>query len=277
MANACADYEFTLKYSNSEQIQKIIGLHGNLFKKYSFQLEEGDGGYKHFQGRLSLIKKRRAGELVKLLKDYDFLEGIHITPTSNNGRADVNFYCLKDDTRIEGPWTDNDEKVFIPRQIREISELRKWQEDVINISKIWDTRTINIIVDPDGNNGKSTLVTWMRCYQLGRKIPFCNDYKDIMRMVCDMPISQCYLIDIPRAINKDKLFQMFGAIEEVKSGYAYDDRYKFKEVIFDCPNIFVFMNVYPDESLLSKDRWKLWKITSDGLRPTESPNVNSIY
>lgn len=150
-------------------------------------------------------------------------------------------------------------------QVREIVSLYPWQKHIIDNAFVWDTRTINIVIDFEGNNGKSTLVSYMRAYNIGRKLPFCNDYKDIMRMVCDMPTSTCYLIDMPRAINKERLFQLYGAIEEIKSGYAYDDRYKFTEKIFDCPNIWIFCNAVPDTSMLSMDRWKFWSIENKNL------------
>jgi len=173
------------------------------------------------------------------------------------------FYVTKDDTRVRGPWADTDVVVYIPRQIREITELYPWQEQVIKMSKKWDTRRIHCIIDSVGNNGKSTLVGYMRAHNLGRKLPFSNDYRDIMRMVMDMPNSNCYIIDMPRAINKEKLYQLWSAIEEIKGGYAYDDRYSFREKTFDCPQIFVFMNTPPDETLLSRDRWKKWYIDEE--------------
>jgi hypothetical protein len=68
---------------------------------------------------------------------------------------------------------------------------------------------------------------------------------------------------MPRALKKDKLGGFYSAIETVKDGYAYDDRYNFTEKIFDCPVIWVISNTLPDFSLLSRDRWKLWEITDD--------------
>jgi len=44
----------------------IIGFLKKFAKKYVFQKEEGDTGYIHYQGRLSLIKKRRLAEIKKL-------------------------------------------------------------------------------------------------------------------------------------------------------------------------------------------------------------------
>ena len=78
----------------------------------------------------------------------------------------------------------------------------------------------------------------------------------------DMPTSSLYLIDMPRSMSKSGLLGLYSAIEEVKNGYAFDDRYKFTEKIFDCPNIWIFTNTLPDRNLLSYDRWKLWEISA---------------
>ena len=66
----------------------------------------------------------------------------------------------------------------------------------------WDTRSINLIYDPKGNCGKSTFCSYMVTHGLGELLPFCNNFKDIMRMAYDLPDSKCYIIDIPRGIKK---------------------------------------------------------------------------
>lgn len=261
-----ATFDFTLKVEGYEDIDIVFKFCKDYFKHWAFQKERSSDGYVHWQGRGSLIKKRTFGAFKVIA--HDAIHDIHITITSKETHLAGNKfnYVMKADTRIEGPWTSEDkEMAYIPRQVREITELRPWQTSVIRISKVWDTRKIHCIVDENGNTGKSTLVSYMRCHDLGRKIPFANDYKDIMRCVMDMPTSNCYLIDIPRAISKDRLFQMWGAIEEIKSGYAYDDRYSFKEKMFDCPQIFVFLNKKPDVEFLSNDRWVFHTIKMDLL------------
>ena len=109
----------------------------------------------------------------------------------------------------------------------------------------------------------------MCVYGKAKSPPFCNDFRDLMRMVCDMDETNCYLIDMPRAVSKDKLFQLYGAIEKIKDGYAYDDRYRFTEKYFNPPVVWVFTNRCPDLGLLSLDRWKLWTIENDELIPYE--------
>lgn len=227
--------------------------------QWAFQLEQGETGYIHWQGRINLKKKVRSmcGNINKKIR---------WSPTSNDGVSTKFSYVLKEETRIEGPWADTDQIKYVPRQFREITELMPWQQSIIEDSKIWNTRNINVIYCPEGNQGKSTLIGYMSVHGLGCKVPFCNDYKDIMRMIYGMETSKCYMIDMPRAINKERLYQLYGAIEEIKGGYAYDDRYSFKTKWFDCPNIYVFTNELPDLGLLSKDRWIIWTIRNNSLQ-----------
>lgn len=256
--NACCTYDFTASAQDWDQdkIKKVLKDH---CKAWCFQKEEGTSGYIHFQGRFSLKIKKRLSECVKLLNT-----NWHLSVTSEENRGNT-FYVSKEDTRVDGPWKDTDIERYIPRQIREVKELYPWQQQVVDDAKTWDTRHINIIVDTTGNNGKSILKTYIGCHGIGRAIPFTNDYRDMMRMVMDTETKSLYIIDIPRALRKDQLFQFFSGIESLKDGYAYDDRYSFKEKYFDCPNIWVFMNTKPETEYLSKDRWVFWEIKEQKL------------
>ncbi len=260
--NAICTYDFTSSRDTltKEEIIKKLNI---ISKKWCFQLERGaKTGYEHWQGRLSLKVKLRKKDLIT-----KWAVPTHFSPTSKCNQKN-NFYVTKEETRIEGPFLSEDfEDTYIPRQIREISTLYPWQEAVIEKSKVWDTRHIDVIVDTEGNIGKSILVGWIRAYKLGKVLPYCNNFKDIMRMVCDMPTATTYVIDMPRAIDKEKLHSMYSGIETLKNGYAYDDRYHFKEKNFDCPNIWIFTNTVPDMNLVSLDRWRIWMVRNNKLVP----------
>src|ERR1700733_3307507 len=188
----------------------------------------------------------------------------HLTITSNENIKN-DFYVIKEDSRVDGPWKDDDEEIYIPLQVRNISKLFPWQQKIIDDSAIFDTRTINVIFNEGGNIGKSILSTYCGVYKLGRKIPYSNDFKDIMRIVMDTPTSKLYIFDIPKAIKKEQLCQFYAGIEEIKNGYAFDDRYKFREKWFDCPSIWIFTNKFPNLDMLSSDRWKIWTIVDNDL------------
>jgi len=254
----CCCYDFRWSAADIDH-SVIVGRLKGIAKRFVFQREVGDSGYEHFQGRMSLVKKRRKHELLKLFENPPN----YCEPTTNieYTRGDA-FYQQKLDTRVEGPWTDKDEVIYIPRQVREMPILRPFQQSIIDDVGVWDKRTINVVYCKAGNLGKSSLVSYMRAYKLGRALPPVNDYKDLLRMVCDLPTSNLYLFDMPRAMNKEKMFQFYSAIETIKDGYAYDDRYTFREKHFDCPNIWIFCNILPDLEMLSLDRWKIWNIDS---------------
>jgi hypothetical protein len=252
--NAMCVYDFT--DNNFSDLSLIKGWCKEYCKKWSFVGEQGTSTMrKHWQGRISLKIKKRLNAIPNPLK-------FHFSITSKSNK-DNTFYIEKGDTAITPIYSDTDEEIYIPKQIREISSLYPWQEQIIQQSKIWDTRSINVVYCKTGNIGKTTLMGWIRAYRLGRCLPVCNDYKDMLRMVCDIPTSTMYCIDMPRALNKDRLYGFYSAIETIKDGYAYDDRYKFKEKIFDCPNIWIFSNLLPDASMLSNDRWKIWEVDNN--------------
>lgn len=261
--NACCTYDFT-SYCNTEDTKRSLEMMKKLrevCKKWCFQLERGESnGLLHFQGRISLIKKIKIHQVVKLFE----WEKTHWSITSEENMGNM-FYVMKDESRVEGPWCDTDHFMKIPRDIAKIKELRKWQADLLDKLEVYDERTIHVVIDKKGNNGKSTLARYCLVYGLGRQIPFLNDYKELMEAIMDMPKSKIYFLDMPRACTKDKIKQIWGAIETVKGGYAFDRRYHWKEEVFDPPNICVFSNVEPDSELMSKDRWKKWEIRDDKL------------
>lgn len=258
--SACCSYDFTLFDETSEQeIRKLLN---EITKKYCFQLEKGEEtGKLHFQGRFSLKIKKRKSEAIKLLAKK--WQKFHLSITSKENKGN-DFYVMKEDTRIEGPYTNLNE-TYIPEDIRKIKQLYPWQEKLVNILSTYNERDVDIIYEEKGCVGKSTISRYMMLFKEAELLPFCNDYKDIMRMAYDVGPKKCYLIDMPRAISKDKLFQFFSAIETLKSGYCYDDRYKFQRRIFDRPRICIFTNSKPDTSLLSKDMWKIWTIQNNDL------------
>lgn len=258
--NPVAKYDFTLKCEDIKPQQVSAALRG-WADKWVFQKERSDTGYDHYQGRIHLIKKRRLTEIAKKWKLVDVLKKAHLSITSN-GCKDFN-YVMKDDTRVAGPWSNENTHNWECKQVTMIEALYPWQQYVVDHVTDFDTRTINVIYDTDGCKGKSTLGLYLRFHNLGRMLPLFNDHKDLMRAVMSMPISTCYVIDFPRAYEGKRVNMLWAGIESVKNGYVYDDRYEFKEKMFNSPNIWVFCNRLPNKNLVSRDRWKLWTISED--------------
>jgi len=256
--SAICVWDLTLNADVLPEIDAVKALFKEHCKKWVFQKEVGKITLKtHLQGRISLKIKNRENFMHKTFPGWHYSR----TTTENH---DNFHYVEKADTRIDGPWSSEDkEPLYIPKQIRLIDKLHPWQQSVIDNAHVWDTRTINVLIDAVGNKGKSILATYIGVHNLGRSIPFMNDFKDISRMILDTEKKCLYIIDLPRALRKNQLYQFISGVEQLKNGYAFDDRYSFKEAFFDCPNIWIFMNTLPDVQMLSQDRWRFWSINDN--------------
>jgi len=266
MANACAMWDFRLSAEgiDSAIIIKQLNL---IAKRFVFQLEQGETtGYLHYQGRCSLIKKHRKSELMKLftlLPVPNYLEPSS-NPTYYSGDM---FYVMKNETRIDGPWDERVKEKYIPRQYRDkLSQLRPFQKKIYSEADMFDDRIINMIYCNIGNVGKSTIASICELFGNGIDLPPVNDAEKLIQSCCDIceakglrnpsPI----FVDLPRAMNKDRLNGIYTAIEQIKKGKLFDLRYKYKEYWIDSPQIWVFSNIEPDLTMLSKDRWRIWQI-----------------
>lgn len=98
-----------------------------------------------------------------------------------------------------------------------------------------------------------------------------NDMQDIMQCCMGIPGQKCYIIDMPRALKKEKLAGFFSGLEALKNGVMYDKRHSFKKRRIDRPQIVVFTNSYPDTSLLSPDRWVIYTMRERDLSQYAEP------
>lgn len=260
-------FDFTLFDDIPYEVIKVALA--KICKKYTFQQEKGEEtGTIHFQGRFSLKNKKRKCDVIRVCsKDLGWLK-FHISITSKENRTN-DFYVTKDETRIAGPFSDKEVIEDIPPDVLEMKTLYPWQQQMCDLLHEDSNRAIDIVYDPEGCKGKTALTRYMRHYHGAQLIPLLNDAKDIMRIaynsITKKGIKSIYMIDMPRAVAKDKLQQFFSGIELLKSGYAYDDRYEFNDITFKKPRVCVFTNTYPTMNFMSKDMWNIWKIEDNQL------------
>jgi len=258
-------YDFTLKAEGIEP-EKLIEFLKDWCKEWVFQLEKGDEkGYLHYQGRVRLIKKRRPVELKG--KWRKLLPGIHISPTSTEVYKDKEFnYVMKADTREAGPWSSKEEATrkrnTTQNKLFESRVKYPWQESLIKMASEYDERTVDVIYNPKGCIGKSRIVEYMWHHDLGMTVPPMSSAEDIMQFVYSFQNKPAYLINMPKAMKKDKLAGFYAGIESLKDGLVWDKRYKGQLNYMDTPRIFIFTNSLPDMDLLSEDRWAIWTINA---------------
>lgn len=260
--------------------EDLIDFFQDHCKHWCFQLECGEEtGYVHYQCRISLNDKMRCNTVAKTIMDAFEIQGCHVSPT--NSKCNDDLYVTKDDTRLDGPWSDKDyvDENKIPKRFRGKITWKPFQQTILDkINTVPDDRHVDIIIDPIGDHGKSFFIDYLAVHKKATFIPQMKESKDIMRMVMNKPKSNCYFIDFPRATSKNDQHAIYSSIETLKRGYAYDDRYHFKDEYFEPPHIWVFTNHTPDLALLSRDRWRFYHINIDNTLTnfTPKPVVNLI-
>jgi len=193
------------------------------------------------------------------------IKGGHFSPEAGT-ELEGNFYCMKEETRVAGPWSDKDEKVVIPWDLERIKEWKPWQMSVFRSLKERDDRVINVLVDPVGGIGKSKVFKECLFRKTAGLIPVIGDAKDIIQAVCSMGMREAYILDMPRT-GESEMHQksIYKAVEQIKNGVVMDFRYSYKELIMGCPVVWIFTNERPAFSYLSGDRWRLWGVLNEEL------------
>lgn len=242
-----------------------------IAKHFVFQEEKGSTtGYLHYQGRMSLIKKARKAELMKLWKTLELTWPLpnYLEPTVDAVHKSSDFsYVTKEDTRTRGPWSDKDKKVWVPPQYRmSLDKLYPYQRVIYDSASVFDTRTINFLYCPNGNIGKTTITSLCEIHGKGLSLPPVNDAQALVQAACGLCIAKQerypspIFVDLPRCQDKSKLYGIFSAIEQIKNGKLYDLRYSYTEWWIASPQIWVFSNREPDLGMLSLDRWRVWTV-----------------
>lgn len=278
---ASAVYEFNVGCIDGSDHFHVGKVLLSIAKKFTFQKESGHQTNRlHWQGRMSLRKKTTKAALVSMFADTDY-KAIDIRPTVKENTKGEPFYCLKMDTKVEGPWTETffkeNEPIWYPPQLL-VKELLPYQQNIYDAHK-YDYRSINQIIDTKGNIGKSTIAC--RMFQEGKAvlIPPINNYKDFCQfaycMLCDKDpkVRLTIFVDMPRAISKDNLAGIYSSLETIKTGYIFDTRNKGRAMMITSPDIWVMTNVMPDKDLLSADRWRNYYVFNNVLTPWEEDPV----
>lgn len=243
------------KVPERSTVHKIVT---DYAKAFVYQLEQGDGGFLHWDIKVSLIKKRRLGEIAKILHEAG-LVGCHVSIMSKAGLESA--YSRKVDTRVEGPWTDKDKK---PRYVQE--RFRKpvpwdWQtglcEKLVKMLEEKNDRNILIKVD-NGNEGKSWFKGWMMATRDDVIIlpASLRNPGEMIEYICSLVEDGwkgIILMDVPRATSFKHWGTLAAGLETIKQGFLYDHRYKGKMVTIEPPQICCFMNEAPPSSVMTSD------------------------
>lgn len=277
MAKESCGFDVTISVAKSSvHYLDIVERLKKVFKEWVFQRELTSSGYDHWQVRGKLYKPKSDAAAVHAFREV--LWNGSWSRTSSGVHQGKSFnYQMKLDTHKEGPWSSKDPALADPpvltRQLRkfyahvEETGMYPWQSSVEALIKREEDREIICIVEPGGNNGKSVFCEHLEYTQVAYEIPPVTVMEDLMAIALCIAAQKCYLVDMPRAMKKDKLAGFYAGLECLKNGTMYDKRYSFKKRRIDRPQIVVFTNTPPDKELLIADRWLIFYILHHELVP----------
>lgn len=143
-------------------------------------------------------------------------------------------------------------------------ELRPWQIEAVKKLEEQDDRKILFVVDREGNTGKTFLANWLEAVKQARVLSNMKsaDAKYLMESE-----DQFVVFDLVRS-SLD--YVKYGVMEEIKNGCFTSTKNECRRKVYErVMKVVVFMNQYPDETKLSKDRWDIMDLDKEkveGLR-----------
>lgn len=214
-----------------------------ISKKYMYQLEECPStGTRHFQCYINLKKKQYCHKVKQMFNSMGF-SGACVKPASDEGKEILKSYCMKEDTRIEGPWADK--PIYRGQDL--IRELRPWQKKVVDmLQETPHPRDIWWYYDKKGGYGKTCLAKYM-CYHYPKEVCYLTAGKgsDLLNLVYKFQGCKMYILDIARTIPKHLVDELYFAIESVKNGFFINTKYETGRAMFARPHVIVYANSKP--------------------------------
>lgn len=242
-------FDFTIPRDDTKFENLCTALKNWKAERFVIGIETGKTGYEHWQGRVQFRKPMTLTELLKLQIEAQVDPG-HWTPTHVR-----NFdYCEK-----EGNYYRSWEGALA--RYRDL-ELKEWQKQCIaEVLGEQGERQVTVIVDINGNIGKSYLAKHMVVKYGFAYVPAMPNFEDYMFMAMAHDTAKGFIFDLPRADTIQQKKAMWMAMETIKNGYLYDKRYTFTEKWIEPPKMLVLANEEPPYETLSKDRWRIWTIS----------------
>jgi hypothetical protein len=257
---------------------------------YIFQLERGEKtGREHYQCYLhTKTKCRSQTELSATLRGLLEYEGtLNCSPASNNGKQQLKHYCMKEDTKVDGPWMDRPAPPaeYDGQDVQCIeSSPFPWQKFIIDeIKKKPKARTINCVVDPAGCMGKSTLQKYLLWKKRVIQVPIgtAAQLKTYIGNVIKAGVpTNCFMINFNRCMGKENTYRdVLTVVESLKVGVIIPTMYGgTSPILFNIPHVWIFCNEAPPRKCLSPDMWKFWQYspTTKSIVPFEPKEPEKV-
>lgn len=269
------------------------------FIKYCvYQKEKGESGTEHFQGYAELQGQHRLAALKKWLPTAHFEAR---RGTAEQARA----YCMKEDTRIDGPWehgeyvppqpgkrSDLDQacQVALEAGIEEaarqfpslfakyykglsayVSAMKEKPTDMDFVPKVWQQNVLNLLeAEPNDRT-----IYWVHesrgnvgKSRLARHLIMEHGAVELHGKVADMAHAyqeQRIVVFDLARSQEEKYEHIYHFAEKLKNGVFFSPKYESGMKVFKAPHVIFFANVAPPSGVWSEDRVVEIDLSSPGI------------
>lgn len=251
---------------NNPTEEDLLGF--EKVQNYVYQFEEGEEkGTLHIQGYIEFPSA----------KDFSVVKSTfpraNIKKRAGTKRQAID-YCSKLDTRVKGPYSKN---LHIKEEIKsKITRFYNWQQDILNITKEDpEDRKIYWIFDINGNTGKTEFCKYLvdnkgAAFVTGKG----TNIKYVLSILNESQNLNLILFHFTRSYEN---YVSYDAIESVKDGIFFSEKYECKTIRINTPHIFCFSNFPPNIEKLSLDRWNVFIIENLSLRQLSNSETQVFY
>lgn len=219
----------------------------------------------HFQAYIRVDPKVRSEQLRTLLwlactnRTPAELGLVNVSPASKEGQTALKKYCMKDASRIAGPWHDSDGPV--PLKVLDEKQFHQWQKEMNDwVSGEPDDRSIIWVTDMEGGHGKTQWARWQFIKNNACVIRYAK-FSDMVQVIASNKHRRTYIFDLSRTKPSDfKMDDLHSLCEALKDGLITVGKYQSTSWAQNTAHVIVLSNFPPTKGVFSADRLQSWTL-----------------
>lgn len=237
-----------------------------MMDNYIFQVENTTDNY-HIQAYVKTKEKTRDGTLTNILIKKFEGHSVYCAPASDAGKETLKFYCMKEASRVAGPWADCEQylgaDLIMPQNFNPFQ--KKCLEYFLWLRKHeGDDRRTDWYYDGPGCGGKSKIAKYL-AWKFPKEVCLITCWKawDILKVAAAHPNRKLYIINLSKAKPQDIGRQdLYAAIEGIKDGMWTDTKGTAKQILMNSAAVWVFANHAPARKEMAQERFTIRKVPS---------------
>lgn len=242
----------------------IMQVENSFLEKSDDEIEmleaEGISHNIHLQGYGRMDEKQRPGAVLKRMLSAFPGKSVYCAAASENGAESLKKYCMKDETRMAGPWADK--AVYLGEDLITPGQMVGFQKWICKLLPRKPSKRLTYwFYCPDGGSGKSAIAKYLAYHFDVPTYTFAKAW-DLLKLVSMEPNKKMYIINLSKTKPAEVASEdLYNVIESIKDGnfcsYKGSD---VQRVLMNPPHLVVMANEAPKKEFLTQKRLKVFKL-----------------